>query len=117
MDWSGEDWRVVWALVDTGADKNYIDIEFSKRLGLKPKGTTIVQGATASEELPYFEDYIYLVGANQVITGEFAGANLIANGRHYPLIIGSEILLQGVLTLDRWSMTFVFDSLPKGKSK
>lgn len=117
MDWSGEDWRVVWALVDTGADKNYIDVEFSKRLGLKPKGTLTVQGATATEELPYFEDYIYLVGAKQIVTGEFASAKLLANGRHYPLVIGSELLLQGVLILDRWSGTFIFDSLPKDKSK
>lgn len=98
-------YRGVWAMVDTGADRNSIAADFVGELDLtrvEIQGqrcfVTGVNGRTSSEL--YLANY-YLTRSRAHVRDEFVTAPFTDDGnRRYSLILGRSFLTLGSLTMD-----------------
>lgn len=98
------------ALVDTGADYQYIDEDFAEHHGFKSNQTTIVQGATHSSEQKVHPALFALADYQgyPTLAADFTSSPLRRNGRQFDLILGMRFLSNGRLTMDFDSMLFRF---------
>ena len=98
------------ALVDTGADYQFIDEDFAKRYGFLSDREILVQGPTHSSlhkahpALFKLSDY----PGYPTQAADFTSTPLRQNGRKYDLILGMRFLSHGTLTMDFSSMLFHF---------
>lgn len=99
------------ALIDTGADYQYMDRDFASRHGFLSDRETLVQGSTNSSQqkvhpaLFKLSDY----AGHPTQAADFTSAPLRENGRKYDLILGMRFLSHGTLTMDFGSMLFRFE--------
>ncbi len=100
----------VLALIDTGADYQYIDEDFAQKHGFLSDQTTMVQGATHSSEQKVHPGLFRLSDYPEYPTQatDFTSASLRKNGRQYDVILGMRFLSHGKLTMDFESMRFCF---------
>lgn len=100
----------VLALVDTGADYQYIDVDFAERHGFASNQTTFVQGATHSSEQKVHPALFALADyhGHPTLAADFTSTPLRRNGRQFDLVLGMRFLSNGTLTMDFSKMLFHF---------
>ncbi|MFC4734091.1 retropepsin-like aspartic protease [Salipiger abyssi] len=105
--------RFDWALIDTGADENFIDDAAAARLDIpEVAGTSaIVRGATATHPGKIHTAPIILIGSKHTFYTNLTTAPLSQNGRKYSVILGIRFLKQGRLLLDFEKSRFEFRKL------
>lgn len=83
------------ALVDTGAEDNYIDSTLANELRLPVlEERRIVAGALGSDEVDVYLAQIYVPGLEYTIVGSFAGIHLASTTLVHRAVIG-RIFLRG----------------------
>ncbi|MGE8461931.1 MAG: retropepsin-like aspartic protease [Pseudomonas capeferrum] len=99
------------ALIDTGADYQYIDKDFAERHGFLSERDALVQGSTNSSQQKVHPGLFKLSDYDGYPTqaADFTSAPLRENGRKYDLILGMRFLSHGSLTMDFGSMLFHFE--------
>lgn len=105
--------RINWALIDTGAEENYIDEAAAERLDIpEVAGTNVlVQGATSSRPGKVHTAPIVLMGSRHTFYTNLTSTPLAQNGRKYSVILGMRFLKQGRLILDFGKSRFEFRQL------
>lgn len=100
----------VLALIDTGADLVYIDHEFAVQNGFETNETAMVSGATGTQQQNVYPALFKLCDDAEHPTQAalFTSAPLRKNGRNYDLILGMQLLSNGVLIMDFDSHTYRF---------
>lgn len=102
LDWSGpdNDWRVMWALIDTGADVTYIDSDMARRSGLPRHQALQVSGATGAIDSFSIWGHLSLCGTPGYIEAELLATPLYSNGRRYGAVLGMTTILANRLVID-----------------
>ena len=102
LQWGGpgNDWRIMWALIDTGADMTYVDTDVALRSGLPHHQVTQVSGATGT--IPSFSIWAHLslCGTPGFLEAELIATPLYASGRRYGAVLGMSTILASRLVID-----------------
>jgi len=103
------------ALIDTGADLLYIDEDFALQHGFETNETATVSGATSTQQQAVYPALFKLCDdtGHHTQAALFTSAPLRQNGRKYDLILGMQLLSNGVLVMDFDSNTFRFEFTTK----
>lgn len=121
VTWSvmSEDWRKIWALVDTGAEQSVIDTSFALRLGLVPHvGRNILaQGVNGTSVEQVFDFKVLFIEGLTELTTEAISSPLVEHGSACPLIIGMSTICQGRLVMDFREAEFYYEAYKKGGSE
>ncbi|MBN9890096.1 retroviral-like aspartic protease [Pelagibaca abyssi] len=112
LDWSNAPFCRGWALVDTGADHNYIDTALAEKLGVVPTQTVQVSGATSTTAGKIIDAPLFLIGSRTICDNEFITADLRDNGRMYDVVIGRTILYQRTLLMCPTSDRYLISRAP-----
>ncbi len=91
---------IVYALIDTGADRFYMDEGLANAFSYHRAATINVMGGTgtlASQERP---SIFSIDGHSEHYAASFVSTPLSANGRIYQAVLGLEFLKQGALVMD-----------------
>lgn len=88
------------ALVDTGADKSYLDSDLAKELNLPCVEQREIAGAGGLETVDVFLAQISVPDLGEVIYGKFAGVNLAQGGSPYKAVLGRSFLSRCVMIYD-----------------
>lgn len=80
------------ALVDTGAQKNYIDTVLATTLKLPIVDRMTLVGSVGAHPADVYLAQIHVPALNEVLFGQFAGVNLIKGGLQHGAILGREFL-------------------------
>ncbi|MDE2668599.1 MAG: retropepsin-like aspartic protease [Chloroflexota bacterium] len=96
----GADASEHFALIDTGAQNNWIDDEFARAIGLMPFGYLQVSGVGGYFETETFTAHAYIPVLDYTVTGRFIGANLLSAGQPHAVILGREFLASFTMTYD-----------------
>ncbi|MDI3371652.1 retropepsin-like aspartic protease [Pseudomonas sp. V104_10] len=99
------------ALIDTGADLVYIDEDFAKQHGFETNETATVSGATSTQQQAIYPALFKLRDdvMHPTQAAAFTSAPLRRNGRQYDLILGMQMLSNGILVMDFDSKIFRFE--------
>lgn len=92
--------KIVYALVDTGADYNYADSDLIAHAGCPKLGTSVLQGATSTTDTTWHSAQIWFPDIERLVDTDVFATPLSENGRKYPLVIGMLTLKTGRLVLD-----------------
>ena len=98
--------RIVYALIDTGAENNYADASLIAHAACPKIGTSQVHGATSAVESTWHEARIWFPDTGQLVNTDVFSTPLSDNGRKYPLVIGILTIKLGHLVLDYKSRIF-----------
>ncbi|WP_225806685.1 pepsin/retropepsin-like aspartic protease family protein [Pseudomonas fulva] len=103
------------ALIDTGADLLYIDEDFASQHGFATNESATVSGATSTQQQAVYPALFKLCDDTGHSTqgALFTSAPLRQNGRKYDLILGMQLLSNGILVMDFDSNTFRFEFTTK----
>jgi len=89
------------SLIDTGADVTCISSNVAAMLGIQPSGKRSVVGATGiAEANQYIVDLLLQFGSESLVVPQHEVTAFPANSPHYDVLIGRDIICQGVLTVD-----------------
>lgn len=88
------------ALVDTGADLNYLDEALIGELGLPFVRNASVAGATSTVGSTSHIGHLFLHAHQHQIETDFVSAPLRKNGRQFDVVLGILFLRLGVLHMD-----------------
>ena len=92
---------VVGALLDTGADNTCISSILARSMDIQAVGKIPVVGATGSAQMNrYIIDMILRFGPNNIIITNHLVTELKADSPNYKVLIGRDIICQGVLTME-----------------
>ena len=80
------------ALVDTGATESHIDTLVALHLNLPIIDRRKIAGAGGEHETNVYMAQVHIPSLNKTITGQFAGADLVAGGQPIGVIIGRTFL-------------------------
>ena len=81
------------ALVDTGAEDNYIDSTLADELRLPVlEDRQMIAGALGTDEVDAYIAQIYIPGLEYTIVGNFAGIHLASGGLRHRAVIGRSFL-------------------------
>lgn len=99
------------ALIDTGADLLYIDENFALQHGFETNESATVSGATSTQQQAVYPALFKLCddSGHRTQAALFTSAPLRQNGRKYDLILGMQLLSNGVLVMDFDSHTYRFE--------
>lgn len=99
------------ALIDTGADLVYIDEDFAVRHGFETNQSATVSGVNSTRVEAAYPALFKLCDDTNHYTqaGLFISSPLRRNGRKYDLILGMQLLSNGVLVMDFDSHTYRFE--------
>lgn len=103
------------ALIDTGADLMYIDEDFAVQHGFETNETATVSGATGTRQQAAYPALFKLCDDTKHYTQAalFTSSPLRKNGRKFDLILGMQLLSNGVLIMDFDSHTYRFEFTTK----
>ncbi len=106
--------RVFWlqkclALIDTGADHNYVEETFSLPKNWTLLGTARVEGATSTVQGRHYKAEIMLTETLLAFTSNFFTTPLRKNNRKYDVVLGRLFLSQGKLVMDYPKQLFFFE--------
>ena len=88
-------------LVDTGASKTSISPRLAGSLGLKPSGKVPIQGVTGTMQVnSYVVDLMLGFGAHSAVIENLEVCELDLGQARFDMLIGRDVLCQGVLTMD-----------------
>jgi len=92
--------KIIYALIDTGADYNYADADLITHAGCPTLGSSVLRGATSSALTTWHDAHIWFPDIARLVDTNVFATPLAENGRKYPLIIGMLTLKTGKLVLD-----------------
>ena len=96
------------ALVDTGASQTSISPRLAAHLALRPRGKVTIQGATGSTPVnAYYVDLMLSFGSQSIVVGNLEVCEFDPGQAPFQVLIGRDIICQGVLTMD-FSGRFTF---------
>ena len=88
-------------LVDTGADVTCISNKVADFLNLEPSGKLQIVGATGPGSVnQYLVDVLLQFGTQHIGIPDHRAATFGPGSPHYDVLIGRDIICQGVLTVD-----------------
>jgi hypothetical protein len=107
----GTEETTLYALLDTGADLVYIDKYFAERHGYLSNSTAMVQGASLTSEEKIYKALFKLcdLKSHSTQSADFTSAPLRENGRKFDVIVGMQLLSNGMLVMDFDSGVYRFN--------
>ena len=96
------------ALIDTGAAISLIDVALARRFYTPTHDVLPVGGVGQGDEQPPFDIDVYIPDLSRYVPKPIAGAPFIRSGMPFVFIIGRDVLLDYVLTIDGPSRTISF---------
>lgn len=91
----------VSGLLDTGADHTCVSQRLAQSLNLRPSGKVPVSGATGVSEMnQYMIDLLLQFGQNSIAITEHMVTEFTSNSTAYDMLVGRDIICQGVFTMD-----------------
>ena len=96
------------ALIDTGAAMSLIDVDLAQALYTPAPDVLAIGGVGQGDEQPTFDVDVYIPDLSRYVPKPIAGAPLIRSGMPFVFIIGRDVLLDYVLTIDGLSRTISF---------
>ncbi len=103
------------ALIDTGADYLLIDEGFAELHGFQTNETAMVKGSTHTREQQKYPALFKLSDDTHLVTraGIFTSIPLRKNGHSFDVVLGMQLLSNGILVMDFDSNTFRFEFTTK----
>ena len=96
------------ALIDTGAAMSLIDVDLAWRFYTPTSGTLAIGGAGQGDEHPTFDIDVYIPDLSRYVPKPIASAPLIRSKIPFTFIIGRDVLLDYILTVDGPNRTISF---------
>jgi len=111
----GTEETTLYALLDTGADMVYIDKAFAEQQGFLSNTTALVQGASLTSTEKVYKALFKLcdLKSHNTQAADFTSAPLRENGRKFDVIVGMQLLSNGMLVLDFDSGVYRFNFTSK----
>ena len=92
--------RGIRALVDTGAILCFIDDAIATKLGLLVVDRQILSGSNGQHEANVYLARVRIPSLNFILTGQFAGVQLLAGGQPHGVLLGRNMLSRMVMNYD-----------------
>lgn len=96
------------ALVDTGAARSIIDVDLANRFFLPTPHSVSIGGLGQGEEYPTFDIDVHIPDLNRHAPKPIASGPLLRYGIPFTFVIGRDILLDYILTIDGFERTISF---------
>ena len=96
------------ALIDTGAAMSLIDVDLARRFYTPTRDVLPIGGVGRGDEQPTFDIDVYIPDLSRYVPKPIASAPLIRSGIPFIFIIGRDVLLDYILTIDGPSRTISF---------
>ena len=96
------------ALIDTGAAMSLIDVDLARRFYTPTRDVLPIGGVGQGDEQPTFDIDVFIPALSRYVPKPIAGAPLIRSGIPFIFIIGRDVLLDYILTIDGPSRTISF---------
>ena len=88
------------ALLDTGAAMSVIDVDLALAFYSPTSEALTIGGVGQGDEHPTFDIDVYIPDLSRYVPKPIAGAPLIRSGIAFTFIIGRDVLLDYILTID-----------------
>ena len=96
------------ALIDTGAAMSVIDVDLARRFYTPTTEMLAIGGAGQGDEHPTFDIDVYIPALSRYVPKPIASAPLIRSRLPFTFIIGRDVLLDYILTIDGPNRTITF---------
>ena len=96
------------ALVDTGAAMSIIDVDLANRFFASTPHSVPIGGLGQGDEYPTFEIDVHIPDLGRQAPKPVASGPLIRSGLPFTFVIGRDILLDYILTIDGYDRTISF---------
>lgn len=96
------------ALIDTGAAMSLIDVDLAQRLYAPTTDLLPIGGVGQGDEHPTFDIDVYIPDLSRYVPKPIASVPLIRSEMAFAFIIGRDILLNYILTIDGPGRTVKF---------
>ena len=96
------------ALLDTGAAMSIIDVDLAQALYLPTSDRLPIGGVGQGDEYPTFNIDVHIPDLNRNVPKPIASVPLIRSGMAFTFIIGRDVILDYIFTIDGPSRTISF---------
>ena len=96
------------ALIDTGAAMSVIDVDLAEALFVATSNTQAIAGLGQGKKFPTFNIDVRIPDLNRYVPKPIASGPLLRSGIPFTFVIGRDVLLDYILTVDGPSRTISF---------